>query len=152
VRLGEVNDIVLRYASEITLAGNSSIVFASLFAVYFIGKKVYKHLIGISHLNKETLTYALGMVVRSLGEALRIGWWIPAIMLAPEDGGSAPSKYNQFFYDYKVYMMLIATPLIVVGISVELKQIKGRSWSWALNYSMACFTFGWLILALSILV
>lgn len=125
----------------VTLAGNVAISAISIFAAFIVGKKLWRDAtLGIGHpekLSREARIFAIGVFMWSVGEFIRIGWWNPAIFFAP-DG----EKYHPFFTEWRGEMMLIATPLLVFGVTIAMAEIKDRGWQWVLGVGAAAFGVG----------
>ena len=128
----------------LSIASNTAIVFASVTAVLWS----LRHLINDSLLKSDDqrkLTNSskgliFGMMLWSTGEAMRIGWWVPAMLFA-KDG----DMYHNFFNDYRWVIYAPAALLIIFGVGKTINELDG-------SYSIYSLLFGAFLVGISLAV
>lgn len=116
----------------ISIIANSAIVYASAFAMVWSAIKLKRN----EFFSEDSKSLILGLFLWTLGEVLRIGWWIPSTVLA------APgSVYADFAEQYKWIVYVPATILITTGVAITMYELSNKVTS-TLKFVLTSLLFG----------
>ena len=126
---------------KITLAGNSAIVFALLFTSIWLGTRLIKDSTYVESdprkLERKSLNSVYGFFLLSIGIAIRIGYWVPAVLLSEVN-----QNFHPWFLSNRWIMVLFSTFCIVTGAAILLDELTGYGIKFKISFIIIAFTLG----------
>lgn len=137
----DILQLPIELVKTIILAGNSAIVFALIFTMLWLAIRLYKN----SHyeeydprkLKPIALRITSGLFWLSAGISLRIGYWIPAVLLSSND-----QNFHPWFLINRWWMVIIASILILTGTSILLSELLGRNSKFRISFVFIALILG----------
>ena len=134
--------ISVELSKSISLATNAVIVYGCFVAAYWSFCRIKEDRRLTKKLQPGTRRLIWGLLLWTIGEFVRIGWWIPPQILS-----STGQYYADFANEWKWIVYMPAASLILIGITQTIRELEGKDYRWemltiskAVLFAIACIT------------
>ena len=117
--------ISVELSKSISLATNAVIVYGCFVGAYWAGCRIKEDRRLTVRLKPGTKRLIWGLLLWTIGEFMRIGWWIPPQILS--DTGQ---HYAAFANEWKWIVYIPASALILTGVTQTVRELEGKDSKW----------------------